>query len=588
MNKKKFDWYKVRQRFSIRKYHFGAASVILGTLLSLGVLSSDASANNTNSEPVSSSDVNSEKPTSERTVSPASNTAFRNAPQENELTILNIDVAESTVTILTKNAVKVEATLDGQKIALSGADGSYSFERPLKGGALSVKVTDKNGLEKTQTTQIEPTTVNGNINANRPGIDVTNHFDLNGITKPSQKGLPSETNVLYAGTELESISGSTITLNSTSWTQLASGWQKDGTYPLAGHYVLAFQNPQFYENIDSISVNNVQFKKYNGDPSTWAVELLTKTFSTGLIGTKYENKVIVKLKSGKTLQSLGLANTPISFTSGWVTGKDYSKKEGPNKLVAESIDNSWFSTNNKGLNDSDRGVRNNFTGTKKDAASNVPPILKVLPDLHGGSLGVTSSIKALYMITPSGAYGLLGPANTYQTLPYFIQKIPKELLPFINTKNISIYQSNSNGKILENKQRLYINSDNEGVVDTRTNNQLTIAGKSSQADVNRVRNFFRDNLFNYTLGQPLYVTVEYGLKKSKDSVELAKELNKIIQEQNGTLNFEGWMGRETKSGTAETGANEPGVLRGSYANAFLDTNLLTLNAPDKQTYDVSY
>ena len=35
-NKKSFNWYGLSQRFSIRKYHFGAASVLLGTALILG------------------------------------------------------------------------------------------------------------------------------------------------------------------------------------------------------------------------------------------------------------------------------------------------------------------------------------------------------------------------------------------------------------------------------------------------------------------------------------------------------------------------------------------------------------------------
>ena len=34
--RKSFDWYKMQQRFSIRKYHFGAASILLGTALVLG------------------------------------------------------------------------------------------------------------------------------------------------------------------------------------------------------------------------------------------------------------------------------------------------------------------------------------------------------------------------------------------------------------------------------------------------------------------------------------------------------------------------------------------------------------------------
>ena len=35
--RKSLDWYKMQQRFSIRKYHFGAASVLLGTALILGI-----------------------------------------------------------------------------------------------------------------------------------------------------------------------------------------------------------------------------------------------------------------------------------------------------------------------------------------------------------------------------------------------------------------------------------------------------------------------------------------------------------------------------------------------------------------------
>ena len=33
---KSFDWYGINQRFSIRKYHFGAASVLLGVALAMG------------------------------------------------------------------------------------------------------------------------------------------------------------------------------------------------------------------------------------------------------------------------------------------------------------------------------------------------------------------------------------------------------------------------------------------------------------------------------------------------------------------------------------------------------------------------
>ena len=47
VNRKSFDWYGLSQRFSIRKYHFGAASVLLGTALILGSPQTTAKAEET-------------------------------------------------------------------------------------------------------------------------------------------------------------------------------------------------------------------------------------------------------------------------------------------------------------------------------------------------------------------------------------------------------------------------------------------------------------------------------------------------------------------------------------------------------------
>ena len=43
-HRKSFNWYGLSQRFSIRKYHFGAASVLLGTALILGAAQTTAKA----------------------------------------------------------------------------------------------------------------------------------------------------------------------------------------------------------------------------------------------------------------------------------------------------------------------------------------------------------------------------------------------------------------------------------------------------------------------------------------------------------------------------------------------------------------
>ena len=69
-------------------------------------------------------------------------------------------------------------------------------------------------------------------------------------------------------------------------------------------------------------------------------------------------------------------------------------------------------------------------------------------------------------------------------------------------------------------------------------------------------------------------------------------MNEEIKKNNGMLLFEQWMERGVKPtlNAIERSwkGNTEGVHRGSYANAFLDTNLLVINAPKNQTYDVSY
>ncbi|WP_074413361.1 MucBP domain-containing protein [Streptococcus suis] len=65
-NKKSFDWYGTKQQFSIRKYHFGAASVLLGVSLVLGAGAQVVKADET---------VASSEPTIASSVAPASTEA---------------------------------------------------------------------------------------------------------------------------------------------------------------------------------------------------------------------------------------------------------------------------------------------------------------------------------------------------------------------------------------------------------------------------------------------------------------------------------------------------------------------------------
>ena len=66
-HKKSFDWQGMKQRFSIRKYHFGAASVLIGTTLFLmgspSVLASElGTSQGTNTELISKTEKKTETP----------------------------------------------------------------------------------------------------------------------------------------------------------------------------------------------------------------------------------------------------------------------------------------------------------------------------------------------------------------------------------------------------------------------------------------------------------------------------------------------------------------------------------------------
>ncbi len=71
-NKKSFDWYSMQQRYSIRKYHFGAASVLLGTALVLGTVANAQSVQAEEQHPEATNSVsvdNVEEPTKPAEVS---------------------------------------------------------------------------------------------------------------------------------------------------------------------------------------------------------------------------------------------------------------------------------------------------------------------------------------------------------------------------------------------------------------------------------------------------------------------------------------------------------------------------------------
>ena len=539
-----------------------------------------------------SSEAEKPRVRSRRAVPAVASTSATEASTKNVST--SIEAGDEYVTIRTDAASTVKVTVDGQEVSINGADGVYTFKRPSAGGTVVATATDASGKNATKQLIVSPSTVNGVIKPSDSSLTITNKFDTTGITTDKE----SPYVVKNAGVEFNKVNDDgTISLTGTSWTRLAGGWAKDKAFPLGAHMILNFQNPTFYENIEKITIKptasgSAQSFTPHEDGSVWSVPIANNTVASGGIGAAYDHPITITLKNGKTLNDLGLANTPLSFSSAWITGKDYGKVI-PNKLVRESIDNSWFiASGNAKKTASDNGLTNAFTGTPGTGV-NTQPTLKVLPRFT--SDGKADSIELVYTMKVSAAMGVVNlSSNTFQSVPYIEQELPKSLLPYLDLNETYIYKSDADGSAVSGVQKTKVVMDASGKLDTRKTDAISIATKSnpSQSDVDKVRNYIDKNILGTASGQLGSYTISYKIKDTVDSVELAKKLNAEIKKNNGMLLFEQWMERGVKPNLnaiqRSWKGNTEGVHQGSYANAFLDTNLLIVNAPKNQTYDVTY
>ena len=540
----------------------------------------------------SSSEAEKPRVRSRRAVPAAASTSATEASTKNVST--SIEAGDEYVTIRTDAASTVKVTVDGQEVSINGADGVYTFKRPSAGGTVVATATDASGKNATKQLIVSPSTVNGVIKPSDSSLTITNKFDTTGITTDKE----SPYVVKNAGVEFNKVNDDgTISLTGTSWTRLAGGWAKDKAFPLGAHMILNFQNPTFYENIEKITIKptasgSAQSFTPHEDGSVWSVPIANNTVASGGIGAAYDHPITITLKNGKTLNDLGLANTPLSFSSAWITGKDYGRVI-PNKLVRESIDNSWFiASDNAKKTASDNGLTNAFTGTPGKGV-NTQPTLKVLPRFT--SDGKADSIELVYTMKVSAAMGVINlGSNTFQSVPYIEQELPKSLLPYLDLNETYIYKSDADGSAVSGVQKTKVVMDASGKLDTRKTDAISIATKSnpSQSDVDKVRSYIDKNILGTASGQLGSYTISYKIKDTVDSVELAKKLNAEIKKNNGMLLFEQWMERGVKPNLnaiqRSWKGNTEGVHQGSYANAFLDTNLLIVNAPKNQTYDVTY
>jgi len=376
----------------------------------------------------------------------------------------------------------------------------------------------------------------------------------------------------YARTEFAKEDSNGIYLTVTKWAKLPGSWGGTDKGPYNGRFLLNFFNDEFYTQIESITVNGVQFEK-EADGALWKVPINNKTFQSGLIGVITNTDVVIKLKNGATLDSLGLASKKIDFTTVWVRSDGKADKGG--------YDNGFILKNNPNvpaLPTNSSSGNEYYLGTGLNSLENDGTKSKD-GNFSGGHAGKmvsydaqTKTIKSTVSFKPDQNFLQ---ANSGWVL-YINEVIPQELLQYIDTDNVTLGVSTSTGTITaSNPIKLVVDPSGNGVISTKDTPELSIVG-GDWNKVTQVRNTLDSQVFYGALGQRRSYTIEYKLKSNVTNQQFAEALNNYINTNGQQLNFESWLTADFVDSTNWfKGIRKPDdgkpnkIIQNTYSTAFL-------------------
>ena len=364
------------------------------------------------------------------------------------------------------------------------------------------------------------------------GMDTTSHFTANGI---------EESNLRYATTTFDKVDADgTIRLVHNKWivTNGASDFATDASNQFAGKYILSFSNDTFYKQIDRVTVDDTSMKKVD-DGALWMIPAVGN-LKTGLIGVNTNHDIKITLKNGQTLEKLGLADKEISFNSLWI------KSNGA--IAEESVSNGFILQNNP-----------NVKNEKQTDFTNGRVTQRVVFDAK------TMSLKSIHTFKPIENYL----QTDYNWVVYVKERIPVELLQYIDRDEVYIYCSDYQGEAQKNRKIFRVTIDDAGNIDTSEVPELSIVGNDTSTQLSAARSNTNE-IFWGTLGQSRNYTISYKLRDDVTLDQFAREMNDYVTAKNARVLFEHWM--EADYLNARDGGATPQQLQDSYTNAYLDTN----------------
>ena len=377
----------------------------------------------------------------------------------------------------------------------------------------------------------------------------------------------------YARTEFTKEDSNGIHLTITKWAKLAHSWGETNKGPYNGRYLLNFFEDRFFTQIESITINGVEFEK-EANGALWKVPINGQTVQSGLIGVITNTDVVIKLKNGATLSSLGLDSTKLDFTTTWVRGDGKADKGGyDNGFILKNNPNHPTEPSNPHSGNNDYlGSGLNLLETDGTQSKD--------GNFSGGNTGKVVSynakekaIKSTVSFKPDQNFLQ---ANSGWVL-YANEVIPKELLKFIDTNNVTLGVSTPAGKITaSNPIKLTVDPNGNGLISTKDTPELSIVG-GDWNKVAQVRSTLDSQVFYGVLGQRRSYTIEYKLKSNVSNQEFAKALNEYIANNNQQLNFESWLTADFVDSTnvfkgirKPDGGKPNKIVQNTYSNAFME------------------
>ena len=331
----------------------------------------------------------------------------------------------------------------------------------------------------------------------------------------------------YARTEFTKEDSDGIHLTITKWAKLPGSWGGTEKGPYNGRYLLNFFEDRFFTQIESITINGVEFEK-EANGALWKVPINNQTVQSGLVGVITNRDVVIKLKNGATLSSLGLDSTKVDFTTTWVRSDGKADKGGydngfilknnPNHPTEPSNskagDENYLGTGVNGLgSDGTKSKDGNFSGGHAGKA--------VSFDAKNKAIKSTVSFKPDQNFLNANSGWVL----------YINEVIPKELFKYIDTNNVRLGVSTSTGEITANNPiKLTVNPNGNGHISTKDTPELSIVG-GDWNKVTQVRGTLNSQVFPGLIGQRRSYTIEYKLKSNVTNQEFADALNKYIKDE---------------------------------------------------------